>query len=113
MRKPIGIECKTSIVLHWRIIELFLQNEEKSNTYESTEHERNSLQIKIWILSFPKDSQSIKTKCGACRKEGEQTITQLTADLNGERLDASTAITKDVVIYFVSLTLKNGRRTKK
>ena len=42
------------ILLHWKhhAVELFLRNEHKNNQHEGTEHVRNIVQLKMWILGL-------------------------------------------------------------
>ena len=103
------------ILLHWkhRAVELFLQNEHKHNQHEGTEHVRNIVQQKMWILGIRNALRSIKNKCVTWRKGGAQTIAPAMADLPEERLDGSTAFTNVGVDYFGPFIVKIGRRNEK
>ena len=48
----LDFNAKHPILLHWKHhrVELFLRNEQKDNQHEGTEHVRNIVQQKIWIL---------------------------------------------------------------
>ena len=92
-------------------VELFLRNEHKDNQHEGTEHVRNIVQQKIWILGIRNAIRSIKNKCVTCRKGRAQTIAPVMADLPQERLDASTAFTN--VDYFGPFIVKIGRNNEK
>ena len=94
-------------------VELFLRNEHKDKQHEGTEHVRNVVQQKMWILRIRNALRSIKNKCVTCRKGRAQTIAPVMADLPEERLDASTAFTNVGVDYFGPFIVKIGRRNKK
>ena len=100
---------------HWKhqAVELFLQNEHKNNQHEGTEHVRNIVQKKMWILGIRNGLRSIKNKCVTCRKGRAQTIAPVMADLPEEWLDASTAFTNVGVDYFGPFIVKIGRRNEK
>ena len=87
--------AKHPILLHWKhhAVELFLRNEHKDNKHEGTEHVRNIVQQKMWVLSIRNALRSITNKCVTCRKGRAQTIAPGMADLPEERLDDSTAFT--------------------
>ena len=110
-----GFYAKHPILLHWKhhAVELFLRNEHKNNQHEGTEHVRNIVQQKMWILAIRNSLRSIKNKCVTCRKGRAQTITPVMADLPEERLDASTAFTNVGVDHFGPFTVKIGRRNEK
>ena len=114
-KSHLDFNAKHPILLHWKhhAVELFLQNEHKNNQHEGTEHVRNIVQQKIWILGIRNALRSIKNKCVTCRKGRAQTITPVMADLPEERLDASTAFTNVGVDYFGPFTVKIGRRNEK
>ena len=80
---------------------------------EGTEHVRNIVQQKMWILGIRHAFRSIMNKCVTCRKGRAQTIAPVMADLPEERLDASTAFTSVGVDYFGPFIAKIGRRNKK
>ena len=111
----IGLRCKASNIAHWKhqAVELFLQNEHKNNQHEGTEHVRNIVQQKMWILGIRNALRSIMNKCVTCRKGRAQTIAPVMADLPEERLDASTAFTNVGVDYFGPFIVKIGRRNEK
>ena len=102
-------------LLHWNYhaVELFLRNEHKDNQHEGTEHVRNSVQQKMWILGIRNALRSIKNKCVTCRKGRAQTIAPVMADLPEERLDASTTFTNVGVDYFGAFIVKIGQRNEK
>ena len=107
--------AKHPILLHRKhhAVELFLRNEHKDNQYEGTEHVRNIVQQRMWLLGIRNALRSIKNKCVTCRKGRAQTITPVIADLPKERLDASTALTNVRVDYFGLFIVKIGRRNEK
>ena len=107
----LDFNAKHPKLLHWKqhAVELILH---KSNQHEGTEHVRNIVQKKIWILGIRNALRSTKNKCVTCRKGRAQTITPVMADLP-ERLDASTDFTNVGVDYFGPFTVKIGRRNKK
>ena len=53
-KSQLNFETKHPILLHWKhhVVELFLQNEHKNNHHEGTEHVRNIVQQKFWILGI-------------------------------------------------------------
>ena len=108
-------DAKHPILLHWKhhAVELFLRNEHKNNQHEGTEHVRNIVQQKMWILVIRNALRSIKNKCATCRKGRAQTIAPVMADLPEERLDASTAFTNVGLDYFGPFIVKIGRRNEK
>ena len=114
-KSQLDFNAKHPILLHWKhhAVELFLRNEHKDNQHEGTEHVRNIVQQKIWILSIRKALRSIKNKCVTCRKSRAQTIAPVMADLPEERLDVSTAFKNVGVDYVGFFILKNGRRKEK
>ena len=114
-KSHLDFNAKHPILLHWKhhAVELFLQNEHKNHQHEGTEHVRNIVQQKIWILGIRNALRSIKNKCVTCRKGRAQTITPVMADLPEERLDASTAFTNVGIDYFGPFTVKIGRRKEK
>ena len=94
-KSQLDFNAKHPILLHWKhhAVELFLRNELKDNQHEGTEHVRDIVQQKMWILGIRNALRSIKNKCVTCRKGRAQTIAPVMADLPKERLDASTAFT--------------------
>ena len=106
-RHPILLHCKHHTV------ELFLRNEHKDNQHEGSEHLRNIVQQKMWILGIRNALRSIKNKCVTCRKGGAQTIKPVMADLPDERLDASTAFTNVGVHYFGLFIVRIGHKNEK
>ena len=101
-KSQLDFNAKHPILLHWKhhAVELFLRNEHKDNQHEGTEHVRNIVQQKMWILAIRNALRSIKNKCVTCRKGRAQTIAPVMADLLEERLDASKAFTNVGVEYF-------------
>ena len=63
-KSQLDFSAKQPILLHWKhhAVELFLQNEQKDNQHKSTEHVRNIVQQKMWILGI-RSLTSIKNKC--------------------------------------------------
>ena len=53
-KSHLNFETKHPILLHWKhhVVELFLQNEHKNSRHEGTEHVRNIVQQKFWILGI-------------------------------------------------------------
>ena len=114
-KSQLDFNAKHPILLHRknRAVELFLRNEHKDNQHEGTEHVRNIVQQKMWILGIRNALRSIKNKCINCRKGRAQTIAPVMAGLPEERLDASTAFTNVGVDYFGPFIVKIGRRNEK
>ena len=106
-KHPILLPCKHHVV------ELFLRNEHKNSHHEGTEHVRNIVQQKIWILGIRNALRSIKNKCIRRRKGRTQTKAPVIADLPEERLVASTVFSNVGVDYFGPFTVKIGRRNEK
>ena len=92
---------------------IFLQNENEDNQHEGSEHVRNIIQQKIWILGIQNALRSIKNKCVTCRKGRAQMMAPVMADLPEERLEASTAFTTVGNDYFGTITVEIGRRNEK
>ena len=107
--------AKLPVLLHWKhhAVELFLRYEHKDNQREGTEHVRNIVQQKMWIIGIRNALGSIENKCVTCRKGRAQTISPVMADLLEERLEASTAFTNVGVDYFGPFIVKIGRRSEK
>ena len=102
-KSQLDFNAKHPKLLHWKhhAVELFLRNEHKDNQHEGTEHVRNNVQQKMWILRGIRNAlRLIKNKCVTCRKGRAQTIAPVMADLPEERLDASTAFSNVGVDYF-------------
>ena len=114
-KSQLSFETKHPILSHWKhhVIELFLQNEHKNSHHEGTEHVRNIVQQKFWILGIRNALRSIKNKCIRCRKGRAQTKAPVMADLPEERLVASTVFSNVGVDYFGPLTVKIGGRNEK
>ena len=114
-KNQLSFETKHPILSHWKhhVVELFSQNEHKNNHYEGTEHVRNIVQQKFWILGIRNALRSIKNKCIRCRKGRAQTKAPVMADLPEERLVASTVFANVGVDYFGPFTVKIGRRKEK
>ena len=108
-RSLLDFKSKYPILLHWRhdAVELFLRIEHKDNQHEGTDHVRNIVQQKMWILGIRNALRSIKNKCVTCRKGRAQTIAPVMADLPEERFYASTAFTNVGVDYFGAFFVKN------
>ena len=53
-QSQLDFDAKHPILLHWKhhAVELFLRNEHKNNQHEGTEHVRNIVQQKMWILGI-------------------------------------------------------------
>ena len=51
-KSHLDFKAKHSILLHWEhhAVDMFLQNEHENNQHEGTEHVRNIVQQKIWIM---------------------------------------------------------------
>ena len=114
-KSHLNFETKHPVLLHWKhhIVELFLRNEHQNSQHEGTEHVRNIVQQKIWILGIRKALRSIKNKCIRCRQERAQTKAPVMADLPDERLVASTVFSNVGVDYFGPFTVKIGQRNEK
>ena len=114
-KSQLDFNAKHPILLHWKhqAVELFLRNGHKDSQHEGTEHVRNIVQQKIWILGIRNALRSIRNKCATCRKGRAQTIAPVVADLPEERLDASTAFTNLGVDCFVHFIVKIERRNEK
>ena len=114
-KSQLSFETKHPILSHWKhhVVESFLQNEHKNSHDEGTEHVRNIIQQKFWILGTRNALRSIRNKCIRCRKGRAQTVTLVMAELPTERLDASTAFANVGVDYFGPFTVKIGRRNEK
>ena len=114
-KSQLDFDAKHPILLHWKhhAVELFLRNEHKNNQHEGTEHVKNIVQQKMWILGIRNALRSIKNKGVTCRKGRAQMIAPVMADLPEERLDASTAFTNVGVDYFGPFIVKIGRRNEK
>ena len=114
-KSQLNFETKHPILSHWKhhVVELFLRNEHKKSNHEGTEHVRNLVQQKFWILGIRNAFRSIKNKCIRCRKGRAQTMTPVMAELPTERLNASTAFANVGIDYFGPFTVKIGRRNEK
>ena len=53
-KSQLDFNAKHPILLHWKhpAVELFLRNEHKDNQHEGTEHVRNIVPQKMWILGI-------------------------------------------------------------
>ena len=91
-RSQLNFETKHPILLHWKhhVVEIFLRNEHKNSHHEGTEHVRNIVQQKFWILGMRNALRSIKNKCIRCQEGRARTKAPVMADLLEERLVAST-----------------------
>ena len=113
-KSQLGLNVKLPIFLNWKhhAVELFLQNEQKNNHHERTEHFRKIFPQKMWILGIRSALRSIKNKCVTYRKGRAQTKAPVMADLPGEWLDASAALT-NVGVHYLGLSLwKLSEETK-
>ena len=110
-KSQLDFNAKHPLLLHWKhhAVELFLRNERKDNQHEGTEHVRNIVQQKMWILGIRNALRSTKNHFVTCRKSRARTIGPLMADLPQEGLEASTAFTNDGVDYFGPLIVKTER----
>ena len=108
-------KAKHPNLLNWKhhAVDLFLQNEHKADQHEGTEHLRNIVRQKMWILGIRNALRSIKNKCVTCRKGRAQTIPPVMAFQPEERLDASTAFTSVGFAYFDPFIVKIGRWNEK
>ena len=88
-KSQLDFNAKHPILLHWKhhAVELFLRNEHKDNQHEGTEHVRNIVQQRMWILGIRNSLRSIKNKFVTCRKGRAQTIAPVMANLPEEQLD--------------------------
>ena len=61
-KNQLDFNAKHPILLHWKYhaVELFLRNEHKDNQHEGTEHVKNIVQQKVWILGTRNALRSIK-----------------------------------------------------
>ena len=109
-KSPLSFETKHPILSHWKhhVIEIFLQKEHKNSHHEGTEHVRNIVQQKFWILGIRNGLRSIKNKCIRCQKGRAQTKAPVMAGLPEERLVASTVFSNMGVDYFGPFTVKIG-----
>ena len=114
-KSQLNFETKHPILLHWKyhVVEIFLQNEHKNSHHEGTEHFRNIVQQKFWILGVRNALRSIKNKCIRCRKGRAQTKAPAMADQPEEQLLASTVFSNVGIEYFGPFTLTNGRKDEK
>ena len=110
-----NFKTKHPILLHWKhhVVELFLQNEHKNSHHEGTEHVRNIVQQKFWILGIRNALGSIRNKWIRCQKGRAQTKTPEMADLPDERLVASTVFSNVGVDYLGPFAVKICRRNEK
>ena len=101
-KSHLNFKTKHPILLHWNhnVIELPLRNEHKKSRHEATEHVRNTVQQKLWILGMRNALRSIKSKCIRCRKGRVQAKDPVITDLPKERLVASTVFSNVGVDYF-------------
>ena len=92
-----------------------MRNEHKNNSHEGTEHVKNLVQQRFWIIRVRNAWRSIKKKCITCRRGTAQKMTPVMAKLPTEGLDASTAFANvGVDIYsFGTFTVKIVCRNKK
>ena len=109
-KSQLDLIAKHPILLHWKhhAVELFLRNEHKDNQHDGTEHVRNIVQQKMWIIGIRNALRSIKIKCVTCTNDCSSN-----GYLPEERLDASTALTNVEVDYFGPFIVKIGRRNEK
>ena len=114
-KSQLNFETKHPILLHWKhhVVELFLQNEHQNSHYEGTEHVRNIIQQKFWILVKRNALRLIKYKCIKCPKGRSQTKTPVMADQPEEQSVAPTVFSNVGVEYIGLFTVKIGRRNEK
>ena len=89
------------------MVELFLRNDHKDNEHEGTEHVRNIVQQKMWIIGIRNALRSVTSKCVICSKGRAQTIATVMADLTEQ------AFTNVGVEYFGPFIVKIGRSNEK
>ena len=114
-KSQLKFKTKHPILFHWKqhVVELFLRNERKNSHHEGTDHVRNIVQQKLWILGIQNALRSIKNKCIRCRKGRAQRKAPVMTDLPEERLVASTVFSNVGVDYFRPFTVKIGQRNEK
>ena len=114
-KSQLNFETKHPILLHWKhhVVELFLRIEHKNSLHGGTQHVRNIVQQKFWILGIRNALRWIQTKCISCRKRRAQTKVPILADLPEERLVASKVFSNVGADYFGPFTVKIGRRNEK
>ena len=68
-KSQLNFKTKHPVMLHWKhhVVELFLRNEHRNSHHEGTEHVRNIVQQKFWILGIRNAFRSIKNKIIRCR----------------------------------------------
>ena len=68
-KSQLDLNAKQQILQHWKnhAVLLFLRNEHQDNQHKGTEHVRNILQQKMWIVGIRNALRSIKNKCVTCR----------------------------------------------
>ena len=83
-KSQLEFKANHPILLQWKyhVVELFLRNEHKDNQHEGTEHVRNIVQQKIWILGIRKALRPITNKCITCRKSRAQKIAPVMSHLS-------------------------------
>ena len=79
----------------------------------NTEHIRDIVQQRLWILSIKVALRSIKNKSYTCRNVRVQTTAPVIADLSNELLGASTLFLIFEVDHFGPFTGKFGQRNEK
>ena len=92
---------------------MFWRNKHKNNQPQGTEHIRNLVQKKNWVLGIRNVLRSIKNKSVTCRKGRAQTIAPGMADILEERLNATSAFTIVGVDYSGSFTVNLWQRNEK
>ena len=63
-KSQLDFNAKHPILLHWKhyVVELFLRNEHKNKSHEGTEHAKNIVQQRFWIIGVRNALRSIKNK---------------------------------------------------
>ena len=114
-KSQLDFNAKYPILLHWKhhVVELFLRNEHKNKSHEVTDHVKNIVQQRFWIIGVRNALRTIKIKCVTCGRGRAQTITPVMAEQPAERFDASTAFANFGVDYFGPFTVKIGQRNEK
>ena len=96
------------------VVQLPLEKAHRDNLHEGTEHVRNMLQKKYWIIGLRNALRKIKSRCNKWRHRNDHPIHPPMADLHRERLDEHVLpFTHTGVDYFEPFEVKFLRRTLK